>query len=46
MTNSQSPRVIDWVIGNLFFELSVDFVPDENIVIDSEGLCIARTNTL
>ena len=30
MTNSQSPRVIDWIIGNLFFELSVDFVPKSN----------------
>jgi len=44
MTNSQSRRTIDWVIGNLHFELSVDVVPDENIVYISEGLCIREGN--
>jgi len=42
MTNSQSRRTIDWVIGNLHFELSVDVVPDENIYKDLEELCIRR----
>ena len=49
MTNSQSDQTIDFTIGNLYFELSVDCmsvdcVPDENIVNDSEELCIRRSN--
>jgi len=54
MTNSQSHQTIDFTIGNLYFELSVDCVsvdcmsvdcvPDENIVNDSEELCIRRSN--
>ena len=30
MTNSQSPRTIDWVIGNLKLRSSVDYVPKSN----------------
>jgi hypothetical protein len=30
MTNSQSLRAIDWVIGKLYFELSVYCVPKSN----------------
>ena len=44
MTNIQSRLTINWVISNLHFELSVYFVPDENIGKDSEGLCIRRRN--
>ena len=31
MTNSQFHRTIDWVIGNLHFDLSVDYVPAPEI---------------
>jgi len=39
-----SRSTIDWVIGNLHFELSVNVLPDENIGKNLEEFCIRQGN--